>query len=241
MDGNAATTSHVGILGDLASDHDRMRSLFAQLLAAQEKERCKELFLELQALVTTHAALEERYLYPAFKEAAPTQQERWMFHQVTEEHDAADLTLQKVRKAGYATDAFFGKVCALRDLVEKHAAEEEVELFPLCAHRRQGARVPRAAGAQGPQPPRRQRHAPQDGPQGARPPHADHAAPLAVASGPCGTARGRRREQSDLAGRGATCASLPQAAAGAACCRLRATSAAGRARPGRRRLTRWWP
>ena len=142
MDGNAATaTSHVGILADLASDHARMRSLFADILATTEKERCKELFLELQALVTTHATLEERYLYPAFKAAAPTQQERWMFHQVTEEHDAADLTLQKARKAGYATEAFFGKLCALRDMVEKHAAEEEVELFPLCAEHLGPARL----------------------------------------------------------------------------------------------------
>jgi hypothetical protein len=126
------TDTNVGVLAQLQSDHERMRSLFHEILTRPDAERCKELFLELQALITTHATLEEKLLYPAFRDAVPTSDQRALYYQAVEEHDGADVTLQKTAASKHGSEAFFGKVLALRDMVEHHAEEEEREFFPMC-------------------------------------------------------------------------------------------------------------
>jgi hemerythrin superfamily protein len=64
-----------GVLEAVLGDHDRIRTLFEQVLAVHKDEkRRRDLYSELRRELTRHALFEEDMVYPHLKEKAETRE-----------------------------------------------------------------------------------------------------------------------------------------------------------------------
>lgn len=115
----------------LEQDHQRVRSMFAEL-KKQREVKMDGVVEELIQAVENHTKLEEEIFYPAFRDAVRGQDEERLYFESLEEHHIVDVVIGEVQKAGRQDGpALAAKVKVLRDLVTHHLEEEEQILFPL--------------------------------------------------------------------------------------------------------------
>jgi len=122
----AAITSPTDVIDFLVSQHEQIKSLFADTLAASGEAREKA-FIDLRRLLAVHETAEEEVVHPRAKrklaDGAAVVDER-----LKEEHEAKTL-LQKLEKLDVDSEEFTTMLTELRDAVIEHATHEEKDEF----------------------------------------------------------------------------------------------------------------
>lgn len=114
----------------ILKDHREIERLFKELERADRAEapdRASSAVRELVKELSTHAAIEEQYVYPALREAGADTR----VLDALEEHHAAKLTLAELEAMPPSHYRFGSKLRILADNVRRHVAAEETELLPL--------------------------------------------------------------------------------------------------------------
>jgi hemerythrin-like domain-containing protein len=116
----------------LTADHETVRGLLSQMEETTARGSAKRttLLAKIAKEVRIHAQIEEEIFYPAYKEAAKTQEEEQLFFEAADEHGLVKIVLPALEKMDPATVEFGAKAKVLKDLIEHHAEEEEEEMFP---------------------------------------------------------------------------------------------------------------
>jgi hemerythrin-like domain-containing protein len=114
----------------ILKDHRDIERLFKELERADRADapdRAAGAIRELVRELSTHAVIEEQYLYPALREAGADAR----VLDALEEHHAAKLTLSELEALPASHPRFGSKLRVLTENVRRHVAEEESELLPL--------------------------------------------------------------------------------------------------------------
>jgi hypothetical protein len=131
------------IFADLKADHDRHRTLLAQIGetsgASEERETLFEAF---RVEVSAHAAAEEESLYATMLGKPDLRDDAR--HSVSE-HKEIDDYLGELAEIDMATGAWLTKFKEMRHRYEHHIDEEEEEMFPAAAKELSGAEEKRLA------------------------------------------------------------------------------------------------
>ncbi len=116
----------------LEADHDTVRELLSEMegTTARGSKKRLELLEKIAKEVRIHATIEEEIFYPAYHEAAKSQEEEQLFFEAAEEHQLVKIILPALEKTDPSTVEFGARAKVLKDLVEHHAEEEEDEMFP---------------------------------------------------------------------------------------------------------------
>lgn len=116
----------------LEEDHDKVRELLAQLEKTTPRAASKreQLFRKIAEEVEIHSTIEEEIFYPAYHEAARTQEEAKLFFEAAEEHALVKEMLAKLEEGDPKSEIYAAQCKVLKDLIEHHAEEEEDEMFP---------------------------------------------------------------------------------------------------------------
>lgn len=118
--------SPTDVVDFLVSQHERIKSLFAETLSSSGKEREKA-FVELRRLLAVHETAEEEIVHPRIKRkiagGATVVDKR-----LKEEHEAKTV-LQRLEKLGVDSEEFTRQLTELRDAVLDHAEHEEKDEF----------------------------------------------------------------------------------------------------------------
>jgi hemerythrin HHE cation binding domain-containing protein len=121
-----AIKSPTDVVDFLVSQHEQIKSLFAETLSASGKER-EEAFVGLRRLLAVHETAEEEIVHPRAKrklaEGATVVDKR-----LEEEHEAKTV-LQKLEKLDVNSEEFTRQLTELREAVIDHAEHEEREEF----------------------------------------------------------------------------------------------------------------
>ena len=116
----------------LTNDHETVRGLLSQMEDTTSRGATKRtaLLAKISKEVRIHAQIEEEIFYPAYKEAAKSQEEEQLFFEAADEHGLVKIVLPALEKMDPSTVEFGAKAKVLKDLIEHHAEEEEEEMFP---------------------------------------------------------------------------------------------------------------
>lgn len=121
-----AINSPTDVVDFLVSQHEQIKSMFAETLSATGEAREKA-FVELRRLLAVHETAEEEIVHPRAKRkianGAAVVDER-----LREEHEAKTV-LQKLEKLDVDSAEFTRQLTELRDAVVEHAEHEEREEF----------------------------------------------------------------------------------------------------------------
>lgn len=114
----------------LKSDHDRVKSLFAQFEDNKENEDEKRKIAEtIISEMMIHERIEEDVFYPAYRQAAD-KEGRELVAESVEEHHVVDLIVEELQTVELDDEQFDAKFKVLKENVEHHIKEEEEEMFP---------------------------------------------------------------------------------------------------------------
>lgn len=116
----------------LVEDHKKCRKLLEEFEATTDRavKTRQQLLKDIETELEVHAQLEEELFYPAYKVAAESSEDRKLFFEAHEEHHVVDFVIAELKETDPATEPFGAKAKLLRELVERHADEEEKEMFP---------------------------------------------------------------------------------------------------------------
>jgi hemerythrin-like domain-containing protein len=111
----------------LMEQHREVEQLFEKLEQGGPAGKAKQqIFEELADALAVHTAIEEKLFYPATKTARTED----LLLEAVEEHLGAKRLLADMLDADVEEPAFDAKIKVLKEQVEHHVKEEEVELFP---------------------------------------------------------------------------------------------------------------
>ena len=126
------TQSMSGISGDwdevLATEHEMTLAIFDKMLATDHTQTWKRntLLMQLEHALDKHAHEEEMVVYPALREAnLATDAEH-----LNEEHLQIKTFLYELHQMGADAPNWLEKVREFRGLVQRHAHEEEEDIYP---------------------------------------------------------------------------------------------------------------
>jgi hemerythrin-like domain-containing protein len=116
----------------LKSDHATVRRLLRELEESSSRAfRARERLVgDIERELKVHSQIEEEIFYPAFKNAAESEEDDSMFYEAAEEHHVVDLILPELKNADPKSEQFAAKATVLKEIVEHHAREEERDMFP---------------------------------------------------------------------------------------------------------------
>ena len=121
------------ILKTLATEHDKVRDLFAEMEKTTDRavKSRAELLDRIKAALMPHAKWEEKVFYPAFAERAD--RDGLKTHaEAVEEHRAVERTvIPDVDASETGTPQFAGRVKVFGEMIEHHAKEEENTMFKM--------------------------------------------------------------------------------------------------------------
>jgi Hemerythrin HHE cation binding domain len=121
-----AIKSPYDVVDFLVSQHEQIKSMFAETLSASGKAREKA-FVELRQLLAVHETAEEEIVHPRAKrkiaDGAAVVGQR-----LEEEHEAKTV-LRKLEKLDVDSEEFTRHLTELRDAVIDHAEREEKDEF----------------------------------------------------------------------------------------------------------------
>lgn len=119
------------IFDRLKQDHDRHRTLLAQMFASEGKpEQQEQLFERFKIEVTAHAAAEEETLYATMLAREDLRHDA--VHSVAEHKEIGDL-LDALADADVHSDDWRTEFHKLAERYTHHIDEEENEMFPAAA------------------------------------------------------------------------------------------------------------
>jgi hemerythrin-like domain-containing protein len=114
----------------ILKDHRELERLFKEFERAEreeETERQADAVRELVRELSTHAVIEEQFVYPALRDAGADTR----VLDALEEHHAVKVTLAELENLPATHPRFGAKVRLVAENVRRHVAEEERELLPL--------------------------------------------------------------------------------------------------------------
>jgi hemerythrin superfamily protein len=119
-------TTPVGATALLRQQHEQVKGMFQELLAAQGEHR-QQLFDCLRATLAAHETAEEIVVYPKARAAGagPIVERR-----ITEEEEAK-VALAELEKLDADASEFDTKIRTFHENVLHHAEAEETEVFPV--------------------------------------------------------------------------------------------------------------
>lgn len=118
------------VLEHLTDEHRKVERLLAGLKASDEGSRRADLFDELDRSLSTHMAVEERFLYPLISEHIDQESA----DDATDEHDLARQGVAAARER-LREGAFEAAIEILEAGIAHHVEEEESDLFPKLRER----------------------------------------------------------------------------------------------------------
>jgi hemerythrin superfamily protein len=115
----------------LTQDHREVKALFQEYQKlvdheAEEQER-SELALQICAMLTVHARVEEEIFYPA---AQASIKEPTLVDEASVEHESAKALIAEIEASTPSAPLFDATVKVLGEYVDHHVKEEEGQLFP---------------------------------------------------------------------------------------------------------------
>jgi hypothetical protein len=125
-----AIQSPTDVVDFLVSQHEQIKTLFAETLAASAKDREKA-FVELRRLLAVHETVEEEIVHPRAKRKIANGQ-AVVKQRLDEEHEAKTM-LQKLEKLDVDSPEFTRLLTELREAVLDHAEQEEIDEFSRLA------------------------------------------------------------------------------------------------------------
>jgi hemerythrin superfamily protein len=114
------------VLQFLKDEHDEVKAVFAKLQKAKGAEASR-LWEQLSSMILLHEELEETYMYPRLREAAPTED---LVLESYQEHHVMDLLIGEISELKPSAEEWEPKIKVLQENTEHHIEEEEGELFP---------------------------------------------------------------------------------------------------------------
>jgi len=125
------------LLDLLKSDHRKLENLYTQLrkerdLTNVDEAICENLFLQLRAMVISHAKAEEMAMYSLFSDADEKAEKILKDHSLEgyEEHELVDHLLSDMEDLEVEDDQWRAKLTVMTELLDHHIKEEEREFFP---------------------------------------------------------------------------------------------------------------
>jgi hemerythrin superfamily protein len=107
----------------ISLDHRKVETLFKQIEASEDPARIREFFAQLCRDLSIHAEAEEETVYPAVRAYYAATQELYS------EQAEAKLMLKKLQALNPSTDEFKAQIRLLKDAVQAHVQQEEMEMF----------------------------------------------------------------------------------------------------------------
>jgi hemerythrin superfamily protein len=116
----------------LKTDHDEVRRLFDELLAAPPQAHTdrRERLERIRDGLELHSVIEEEIFYPALEESSSEDLRRASLR-AQEEHRLVEVLLDDLEPDFLEEEEQLAKVAVLRKLVLSHADDEETVLFPM--------------------------------------------------------------------------------------------------------------
>ncbi|OCB24487.1 hemerythrin domain-containing protein [Mycobacterium intracellulare] len=121
-----AMTSPTDVVDFLVSQHEQIKAMFADTLAASGEAREKA-FVELRRLLAVHETAEEEIVHPRAKRKIANGT-TVIDKRLHEEHEAKTV-LQQLEKLDVDSEEFTRELTKLRDAVIDHAEHEEHDEF----------------------------------------------------------------------------------------------------------------
>ena len=111
----------------IKDDHDRIKAMFEQALAADDAAERGDLLQKIRAELMAHERMEEDVFYPALRSASDKAKD--IVLEGYEEHHVIDLILDELFDVPENTDQWHAKLKVLHENLEHHIEEEEKEMF----------------------------------------------------------------------------------------------------------------
>ena len=123
---DAAVKTPNDVVRFLVRQHEQIKALFAETLAASGKTR-EQAFVELRRLLAVHETAEEEIVHPRAKRKIPNG-DKIIGARLDEEHEAKTV-LSELEKLNVDDQSFTDMLTNLRDAVVEHAEQEEKQEF----------------------------------------------------------------------------------------------------------------
>ncbi|MGB6205573.1 hemerythrin domain-containing protein [Mycobacterium sp.] len=123
---NAVVKTPTDVIQFLVGQHEQIKSLFAETLAASGKDR-EQAFVALRRLLAVHETAEEEIVHPRAQRKIPNGDK--IIHARLEEEHEAKTVLSELEKLDVDDNSFTDTLTKLRDAVVEHAEQEEKQEF----------------------------------------------------------------------------------------------------------------
>ena len=123
---DAAVQTPTDVVRFLVRQHEQIKSMFAETLAASGQAR-ERAFVELRRLLAVHETAEEEIVHPRAKRKI-SNGDKIIGARLAEEHEAKTV-LAELEKRDVDTASFTDMLTKLRDAVVEHAEQEESQEF----------------------------------------------------------------------------------------------------------------
>ena len=112
----------------LKADHDKVKSLLAELESTTERgvKTRTELFATIKGELTVHEIIEEEIFYPALKDHPKAKD---IVLEAYEEHHVVDTVMAELDRLPVDDETWGAKAKVMQENVEHHMGEEEGEMF----------------------------------------------------------------------------------------------------------------
>lgn len=107
----------------LRMDHQKINTLFSEILNSNDSQKSQELFIQLDQDLSVHAEAEEQVLYPKVRQYYDDTQE--LYDQQAE----AKVVLKEIELLDCSSEEFKTKIKQLQESINTHIRQEENELF----------------------------------------------------------------------------------------------------------------
>lgn len=111
----------------LMEDHRKLREMFEQVRATENRRQHKQLFKKIKAELDTHTYAEEKVFYPTLRKYEEFKDE---VLEAIEEHLQMKTLLESIDRLSEGDDRFDAKLRVLIDDTEHHIEIEESKMFP---------------------------------------------------------------------------------------------------------------
>jgi hemerythrin superfamily protein len=111
----------------IKDDHDRLKDMFKQALAAEDAGKRGELLERIRAELVAHERVEEDIFYPALRAASDKAKD--IVLEGYEEHHVIDMILDEMFQVPEDAEQWQAKLKVLHENLEHHIEEEEGEVF----------------------------------------------------------------------------------------------------------------
>jgi len=131
--------------GQLIDDHRKILSILDQMVATptDQKFHRARLFLALKRKLAKHAMAEEDVVYPIVHSQAG---DRDLSKHLYDEHADMKIYLHQLEQKLMEGEDWNSVVIPLRELVRRHADEEEQQVFPELRRRLSESKLPKVSG-----------------------------------------------------------------------------------------------